>query len=437
MLERHFFFGTRLPRKRGVFPIFVGICFSNRSSAAVKGVDGLTMNDGVVWKGISRKVDQLQARVFEKEEQVRWADAEWTLVAQLVCRVEFLENKLAVRSSDEEESREQHKQESKPGVGGREATSGLGINPVRSQASPKLMTVYHPKLWETLRNLGLPDELLRLLISFYTGMQDQWRRLMGCVGDARVVPPLLFMLFLDEEQRVCKLPALFYADNIVLVGGNTQELQTTRSTSCPAWHIAEDMLQCQKVATMSCHSTEDTKGPPLLLQGDLVQWTTRYKYFGVTISNESHYSAAYEEDLWGLPQVTHPVSRALCKAVVVPVLTFRNTDLCLSLSTCHALETRQQEAGRAALGVHGFVPNGAVQGDMGWSSFEVHEAVAKLAFEKRLSQTSDGRWLMPGDRTRATEASGAGEAGSEHLQRQQGGHRGGAQARSGVLHTCS
>lgn len=31
--------------------------------------------------------------------------------------------------------------------------------------------VEHPKLWETLRDLGLPDELLRLLISLYTGTQ--------------------------------------------------------------------------------------------------------------------------------------------------------------------------------------------------------------------------------------------------------------------------
>lgn len=56
------------------------------------------------------------------------------------------------------------------------------------------------------------------------------------------------------------------------------------------------------------------------------------------------------------------------------------------------METRQREAGRAVLRVHGFMPNEAVQGDVGWSSFEAREAVAKLAFEKWLSQPPDGRW---------------------------------------------
>ncbi|KAH9359809.1 hypothetical protein HPB48_015822 [Haemaphysalis longicornis] len=88
------------------------------------------------------------------------------------------------------------------------------------------------------------------------------------------------------------------------------------------------------------------------------------------------------------------VYRARWKAVEVPALTFGNAVLCSSSSTRQALETRQREAGRKALGVHGFVPNEAVQGDMGWSSFEAREAVAKLAFEKRLSQMPDGRWAL-------------------------------------------
>ncbi|KAH7940234.1 hypothetical protein HPB52_022554 [Rhipicephalus sanguineus] len=45
-----------------------------------------------------------------------------------------------------------------------------------------------------------------------------------------------------------------------------------------------------------------------------------------------------------------------------------------------------------ALGVHRGVPNEAVQGEVGWSSFEAREAVAKLAYERRLSQLPDGRW---------------------------------------------
>ncbi|KAH7985362.1 hypothetical protein HPB52_025694 [Rhipicephalus sanguineus] len=57
-----------------------------------------------------------------------------------------------------------------------------------------------------------------------------------------------------------------------------------------------------------------------------------------------------------------------------------------------AEESLEREAGRAALGVHKGVPNEAVQGEVGWSSFEAREAVSKLAYERRLSQLPDGRW---------------------------------------------
>lgn len=66
--------------------------------------------------------------------------------------------------------------------------------------------------------------------------------------------------------------------------------------------------------------------------------------------------------------------------------------VCIAASTRLALETRQREAGRTALEVHGGTPNEAIQGDLGWSSFEAREATAKLAYELRLSGLPDGRW---------------------------------------------
>lgn len=67
----------------------------------------------------------------------------------------------------------------------------------------------HSKLWETLRDLGLPDELLRLLIRLYTGTQVMihWRdSLIGLVEVSRglcqgcPLSPLLFMLFLAAPE---------------------------------------------------------------------------------------------------------------------------------------------------------------------------------------------------------------------------------------------
>lgn len=48
------------------------------------------------------------------------------------------------------------------------------------------------------------------------------------------------------------------------------------------------------------------------------------------------------------------------------------------------LEVHLLEAG--SLGVHGFTPNEAVHKDVGWSSFGVMEAVAKLSYERWLAR---------------------------------------------------
>ncbi|KAH9366675.1 hypothetical protein HPB48_017674 [Haemaphysalis longicornis] len=97
-------------------------------------------------KALQEKLDRLQERLSELEEQVQQADSERTLVAQLVCRVELLENKLAARASnEEEESRKQQgiepgvgsqveqKQESEPGAGSREETNSGTANLMLSQ----------------------------------------------------------------------------------------------------------------------------------------------------------------------------------------------------------------------------------------------------------------------------------------------------------------
>lgn len=45
-----------------------------------------------------------------------------------------------------------------------------------------------------------------------------------------------------------------------------------------------------------------------------------------------------------------------------------------------------------ALDCHRRVATEAVQGDIGWSSFEAREACSKIAFEARLRHLSDSRW---------------------------------------------
>ncbi|KAH6947507.1 hypothetical protein HPB50_019583 [Hyalomma asiaticum] len=73
-------------------------------------------------------------------------------------------------------------------------------------------------------------------------------------------------------------------------------------------------------------------------------------------------------------------------------LTFANAVLCLNVTTRQWLECGQREVGRMALGCHGRVAIEAIQGDLGWSTFEVREARSKATYEGRLRLMDDERW---------------------------------------------
>ncbi|KAG0438821.1 hypothetical protein HPB47_016853 [Ixodes persulcatus] len=86
------------------------------------------------------------------------------------------------------------------------------------------------------------------------------------------------------------------------------------------------------------------------------------------------------------------VMRGQWKMVVVPGIPFGNGVTCLSSTTRNFIETRQREAGRMALRAPSNSPNEAVQGDLGWSGFEVRETVAKTGYERGLARMDHARW---------------------------------------------
>uniref|UniRef100_UPI0022405C0D hypothetical protein n=1 Tax=Klebsiella pneumoniae TaxID=573 RepID=UPI0022405C0D len=94
--------------------------------------------------------------------------------------------------------------------------------------------------------------------------------------------------------------------------------------------------------------------------------------------------------LWGYNK--YEVVRGIWKGVMVPGLTFANAVLCLKSDAISGLEVNQRTVGRLALGAHGKTTNEAVQGDMGWASFEAREAQSKRCFEGRLRAMDQSRW---------------------------------------------
>ncbi|KAH7980694.1 hypothetical protein HPB49_018307 [Dermacentor silvarum] len=94
--------------------------------------------------------------------------------------------------------------------------------------------------------------------------------------------------------------------------------------------------------------------------------------------------------LWGFNR--YIMVCELWKAVHVPALTFANAIICMSSPTREWLERGQRVVGCLGTGCHGNVANEAIQGDLGWSSFEAREANSKISYDGRLRAMGKHRW---------------------------------------------
>uniref|UniRef100_A0A023FFT7 Putative outcast ele5 orf2-h 1e-60-j 4 n=1 Tax=Amblyomma cajennense TaxID=34607 RepID=A0A023FFT7_AMBCJ len=205
-----------------------------------------------------------------------------------------------------------------------------------------------------------------------------------------------------------KLPALLYADDIVLVADSGEELQRLLDVCSLRASQLGLRFSARKSAVMTWGAPEmGDVGQVLTLQERVIPSVSSYRYLGVQLTAGGDYLVAHEKlahekalrgqgvlkarALWAFSRME--VVRGLWKAVMVPGLTFGNAVLCLSSATREFLERRQREVGRQALGAHRSTPNEAVQGDVGWSAFEAREAVAKLGFEIRSWALGQERWV--------------------------------------------
>lgn len=201
------------------------------------------------------------------------------------------------------------------------------------------------------------------------------------------------------------LPGLVFADDLVLLADDAATLQGLVTVAAAQLGELGLCFNAKKSAVLR-FSGPDGGVHVTLPSGDLVPQEESYRYLGVTFSaGKDRYSAhaAHVQQsaqracrilrkrcLWGCSR--YLMVRELWKAVHVPCLTFANAVVCLPHTTRAWLERCQSEVGRVALGCHGCVAKEAIQGDMGWSSFEAREARSKISYEERLRRMEDTRW---------------------------------------------
>lgn len=294
--------------------------------------------------------------------------------------------------------------------------------------------VPHCTLFARLAVLGLPPVLLAVIQRLYAN-----NRVTARFGDIETksvevhkglrqgcpLSPILYLLYASGLERrllqsgigfglkystsgldeTCRLPGLVFADDLVLTAEHPEDLQALLDI-CAA-EVADLGLRfnTRKSSVVQLAGSWPHK-LKLTLCGETLNVSTTYKYLGVVLCAEDNLYESHETNLrrtalraqcilrrrclWGCNRYT--MVRDLWKLVHVPGLTFANAVVCLSAETREWLERRQREVGRTAVGCHGSVANEAIQGDLGWSSFEAREATSKLSFRGRLLFMSRERW---------------------------------------------
>lgn len=295
-------------------------------------------------------------------------------------------------------------------------------------------SVPHGPLFACLSDLGLPRLLISTIQRLYSDNVVSVQLGAITTGPIHVnkglrqgcpLSPLLYILYASRIERALlnsnlgfsmrfsttsaeenfHLPGLAFADDLVVMAESNQELQSLLDI-CQTELASLGLRFNTKKSAVVRLTGGSTDAAALTLGGELLATRNDYRYLGVTLCVDAAKYSLHEtvirqtalqaqrilrrRCLWGCNRFQ--MIRDLWKMVHVPGLTFGNAVVCISPTTREWLERQQREVGRAALGCHYRVANEAIQGDVGWSSFEAREAASKIAYRGRLTLMRRTRW---------------------------------------------
>ena len=258
-------------------------------------------------------------------------------------------------------------------------------------------------LWSKLHDLGIKGNFLKCLIAMYAnvscclrinGKLSGWFPVDIGLKQGCILSPLLFSLYINDLVKEIKdldigvpisgtekISILLYADDVVLIAENAENLQTILHTFfrwCAKWKLDVGESKSQIVhfrnPSVPCSTWKFSCGHLHL------KTVSHYKYLGIIMDEFLTFNLATKtladhasralgaliakfKSLGGLP---FKVFTKLFDSLVLPILTYGAAVWGFRSFSC--IDAVYNRACRFYLGVGRYAPNIGVQGDMGWTS---------------------------------------------------------------------
>ena len=200
------------------------------------------------------------------------------------------------------------------------------------------------------------------------------------------------------------ISALLYADDLVLISSTEAGLQSLLDTVyawCRKWRMT---VNCSKSNIVHYRKKSQPQTTFTFTLGRRpLDTVTQYKYLGVTLDQHMDFSVTSSllagaggralgaiiqkaKCINGLGYTTYTT---MFNSGVAPIL-----DYCSGIwgfGVQSRIDTIQNKAIRAFLGVHSYAPNYATQADMGWTPAHIRRKICMVRFWNRLIQMDDSR----------------------------------------------